>query len=170
MNSRDLQYFLAVAELEHFGKAALKCNVSQPTLSGQIKKLEEHLGVMLFERNNRHVRLTEVGHHIALVARRILMDMDTMRDIAAQHHDPFSGKFTLGAFPTVSTYIFPTLVPKIKKVLPKVRLILQEEKTAVLLDKLKNGAIDAAFLALPIEDDALISQHLSWQSLAFWVR
>ena len=160
MNIRDLKYFLAVAELEHFGRAAEQCFVSQPTLSGQIKKLEEELGITLFERTNRRVMLTEIGSHVANSARRILREVDTIHEVAKSSQDPLSGKFRLGAFPTLSTYIFPDLVPRIKASMPDLRLILLEEKTAILIDKLKNGDIDAALLALPIYDDFLVSQKL----------
>lgn len=160
MNIRDLKYFLAVAELEHFGQAAEQCCVSQPTLSGQIKKLEQQLGVTLFERTNRRVMLTEVGGHIANSARRILREVETVHEIAKSSHDPLSGKFRLGAFPTLSTYVFPNIVPKVKEVMPNLRLILIEEKTAELIDKLRNGEIDAALLALPVHDDFLVSHAL----------
>lgn len=160
MNIRDLKYFLAVAELEHFGQAAEQCHVSQPTLSGQIKKLEEQLGITLFERTNRRVMLTESGSHIATYARRILREVDAIHEIAESSRDPMAGKFRLGAFPTLSTYVFPKIVPKVKEVMPNLRLILSEEKTYYLIDKLKNGDIDAALLALPIHDDFLLSQEL----------
>jgi len=160
MNIRDLKYFLAVAELEHFGKAAEQCCVSQPTLSGQIKKLEEQLGVALFERTNRRVMLTETGKHILHAARRILLEVDTINEIAQSSHDPISGTFRLGAFPTLATYIFPDLVPALKLSMPNLRLVLIEEKTEVLLEKLRHGEIDAALLALPIDDDFLVCQKL----------
>lgn len=160
MNIKDLKYFLAVAELEHFGQAAEQCHVSQPTLSGQIKKLEEQLGITLFERTNRRVMLTESGNQIATYARRILREVDMIHEIAESSRDPLSGKFRLGAFPTLSTYVFPKIVPKVKEVMPNLRLILSEEKTSYLLDKLKNGEVDAALLALPIHDDFLLSQEL----------
>lgn len=160
MNIRDLQYFIAVAELGHFGQAAARCCVSQPTLSGQIKKLEAELGVTLFERTNRRVMLTDTGNQIANSARRILREVDTIHDMAQSRHDPLAGKFRLGAFPTLATYIFPELVPKVKKHLPNLRLILIEEKTAILTDELKRGKIDAALLALPVDDNFLVSQPL----------
>ena len=160
MNIRDLKYFLTVAELQHFGKAADSCHVSQPTLSGQIKKLEEQLGVILLERTNRRVMLTEIGEQIAVSARRILREVEVIEEMAENAQDPFAGKFRLGAFPTLSTYIFPQLVPKIKETLPKLRLILIEEKTEQLMVKLRKGEIDAALLALPIEDDFLVSEPL----------
>ncbi len=160
MNIRDLRYFLAVADLEHFGQAADKCCVTQPTLSGQIKKLEEELGVTLFERTNRRVMVTESGRHIAQSARRILREVDAIHETAKSTHDPLSGKFRLGAFPTLAPYIFPDLVPKVKETMPDLRLILIEEKTAVLIDKLHHGAIDAALLALPVHDNFFTCQKL----------
>ncbi len=160
MNIKDLKYFLAVTELEHFGKAAKRCYVSQPTLSGQLKKLEEQLGVALFERTNRRVMLTEAGKQILHSARRILLEVDTINEIAQCSHDPISGKFRLGAFPTLATYVFPDLVAKVKQSMPDLRLILIEEKTEELIEQLRHGEIDAALLALPIDDDFLVSQKL----------
>lgn len=160
MNFKDLKYFLAVAELGHFGRAAEQCQVSQPTLSGQIKKLEETLGVTLFERTNRRVMLTEMGRHIAASARKVLREVDAIMEIAENANDPLAGKFRIGAFPTLSTYLFPSLVLKMKQVLPKLRIILLEEKTEQLLDKLRHGELDAAFLALPIHDAFLVNQAL----------
>ncbi len=160
MNLRDLQYLVAVADLNNFSKAADACHVSQPTLSNQIKKLEEFLGVTVFERTNKRVMLTEHGASLILHARRILNEVDKIKDIAEHAHDPLSGKFRLGAFPTLSTYVFPKLVPQVKKAMPNVKLILMEEKTAALIEKLRQGAIDAALLALPIEDDYLHAEPL----------
>lgn len=160
MNLRDIEYFLAVAELEHFGKAAQQCCVSQPTLSGQIKKLEETLGVALFERTNRRVMLTTIGKNLLLHARRILLEVDMMKDVAESASNPLAGKFRLGAFPTLSTYIFPSIVPKVKLAMPDLRLILIEEKTDHLIEQLRQGKIDAALLALPLQDDFLVNHAL----------
>ena len=160
MNIRDLTYLLAVSELEHFGHAAEQCYVSQPTLSGQIKKLEEELGIKLFERTNRRVLLTEAGEQIAHCARRILHEVEVIREIAESSNDPMAGKFRLGAFPTLATYVFPSLVTKVKEAAPNLRLILLEEKTAVLIERLRHGDIDAALLALPVTEDFFRSIEL----------
>jgi LysR family hydrogen peroxide-inducible transcriptional activator len=160
LNTKDLKYFLAVVELEHFGQAAERCEVSQPTLSAQIKKLEEVLGVTLFERSNRSVMVTEIGNQIAVHARKILREVDTIKDIADCSRDPLAGKFRLGAFPTLSTYIFPKIVPQVKATMPSLRLILLEEKTDALINKLKLGELDAALLALPIHEDSMVSHTL----------
>ena len=104
--------------------------------------------------------LTEIGLQIAHSARRILREVGTMQEIAESSHDPLAGKFRLGAFPTLATYVFPDLVTKVKEVMPNLRLILIEEKTAVLIEKLRHGEIDAALLALPVYDDFLLSHKL----------
>ncbi len=160
MNLRDLKYLVAVADFQHFGKAAEHCFVSQPTLSGQIKKLEQPLGVTLFERTNRRVMLTQVGQSIIEAARRTLQAAQDIEDIAHNAQSPLAGKFRLGAFPTLAPYLFPQLVPKIKENLPNLRLILQEEKTAILIENLKSGLLYAAFLALPIHEDSLQATEL----------
>lgn len=160
MNIKDLKYFLAVAELKHFGQAAEQCFVSQPTLSGQIKKLEDELGVKLLERTNRRVLLTEMGEKIVHSVRYILSEIDTINEIAASSQDPLAGKFTLGAFPSIATYIFPKVVTGVRAVMPNIRLILIEEKTAILIEKLKYGNIDAALVALPVHDEFLVSRKL----------
>ncbi|MEE2789924.1 MAG: LysR substrate-binding domain-containing protein [Myxococcota bacterium] len=160
MNLRDLEYFLSVAELGHFGQAAQQCGVSQPTLSGQIKKLEQTLGVVLFERSNRRVMITAAGLEIAVHARRVLSEIEAMTDFAMRSKDPRAGKFRIGAFPTVSAHVFSRLVKACRGTMPDLRLILVEEKTDSLIAKLKSGVLDAAFLALPIVDNALCAARL----------
>ncbi len=160
MNLRDLRYVAAVAEHGHFGKAADACFVSQPTLSGQIKKLEEQLGVALFERDNRNVYLTECGEEIVKIARRMLQDAAAIEEHAAAAQQPLGGRFRLGAFPTLSPFIFPPLVQKVKQQLPDMQLVLVEEKTEILLEKLKAAELDAALLALPIMDASLAHKAL----------
>ncbi|MDR3424777.1 MAG: LysR substrate-binding domain-containing protein [Alphaproteobacteria bacterium] len=155
MNLRDFHYLLAVADSLNFNRAAEACHVSQPTLSMQIKKLEEYLGVRMFERTNKNVRVTPAGRRVIEIARRIVQDERHIRDIAKELRNPAAGEFKLGAFPTLASYIFPTCVPAIVKKFPKLHLLLVEEKTDILLEKLKAGKIDAALLALPIDDAAL---------------
>lgn len=160
MNIRDMEYLVAVAELNSFSRAAERCNVSQPTLSTQVKKLEETLGVTIFERSNKSVMLTLTGAEIIGAAKRLLHEAANIRDIAKLAQDPLAGTFRLGAFPTLSTYIFPQLVPQIKEALPKLRLILVEDKTDILISKLKSGEIDAALLAMPIDEKLLEQKEL----------
>ena len=160
MNIRDLKYLLAVAELKNFSKASDACFVSQPTLSNQIKKLEEELDIQIFERTNKKVLVTEIGEKIIASAKKIIDETEHIKELAEYSKDPLSGNFKLGAFPTLATYIFPDIVSKIKKAIPKIKLILVEEKTAQLLEQLKSGELDAAFIALPIHDDYLESISL----------
>lgn len=155
MNLRDLQYLIAVADLRNFSQAAEACHVSQPTLSNQIRKLEETLGVVLFERTNKRVMATDTGEQIVALARKVMREVDEMYDVANSSHDPLAGKFRLGAFPTLSTYIFPTLVPQITAAMPQLKLVLVEDKTQALIEKLKRGELDAALLALPVADEQL---------------
>jgi LysR family transcriptional regulator, hydrogen peroxide-inducible genes activator len=160
MNIRDLKYLLAVADLRNFTAASEMCHVSQPTLSTQIKKLEDTLGVAIFERNNKEVRVTDVGEGIIAAARRALTEVDTMIGLAKQAQDPFSGTLTLGAFPTLAPYYLPEVVTRLRAVFPKLTLQLVEEKTDKLLTMLEEGRLDAALLALPAGDGRLASQFL----------
>ncbi len=153
MNFREMSYVVAVADLRNFSLAAKQCHVSQPTLSVQIRKLEESLEVKIFERDNKHVMVTEEGRAVIESARRILQEVETIKEIAERSRNPFAGKFRLGAFPTLSTYIFPNIVPQIKELMPDLRLILIEEKTSALIDRLHKGEIDAALLAMPVHED-----------------
>lgn len=153
MNIRDLKYLLAINETGSFSKAAKQCFVSQPTLSGQVKKLEESLGVMVFERTSKQIILTAVGEQILLSARKVIAEVERIDALADAAIDPLSGRFRLGAFPTLAPYLFPKLVRPITACMPDLKLILIEEKTNVLIDKLKSGEIDAALLALPVADE-----------------
>lgn len=155
MNLRDINYLIAVADLRSFVQAAEQCCISQPTLSTQIKKVEESLGIKIFERSNKKVIPTELGEAIIVSARRIQSEVEHIKELAAMSQDPLAGNFRLGAFPTLSTYIFPELVPAIKQKLPRVRLILIEEKTEQLIQQLKQGQLDAVLLALPVQESSL---------------
>lgn len=160
MNLRDLRYLVALAEHRHFGRAAQASFVSQPTLSTQIKKLEDELGVALVERTSRKVLLTEVGREIAQRSRDVLNEVDQIRAIARRTLDPESGTVRLGIFPTLGPYLLPHVIPRIRARFPRLELLLVEEKTEVLLRQLREGRLDAAVLALPIHDDQLHAQFL----------
>lgn len=160
MNLRDLQYLVAVGEHRHFGRAAEACFVSQPTLSTQLKKLEEELGVQLIERNPGHVMLTTAGDQVAERARRMLADADDIRGIARRAGDPESATLRIGLFPTLAPYLLPHVVPRIHQRYPDLELLLVEEKTEELLDRLRTGKLDAAVLAQPIHDDQLHQEPL----------
>lgn len=160
MKLRDLKYFVTVADTGHFGRAADLCHVSQPTLSGQIKKLEEQLGTPLFERTSRRVIVTDTGRKISTLARRILSDAAEIEEIALLSRNPTAGRFSLGAIPTLSPFIFPDLVQSVKSRLPNLKLILHETITENLMDKLRHGQLDAILVALPIDDDLFEVQQL----------
>jgi len=160
MNLRDLKYLIAVAEHLNFGKAADVCHVSQPTLSMQIKKLEEYLGVSIFERTNKSVIITDYGHEIIKIARGVISGSNDLLTYAKSCRDPLAGEFRLGAFPTIAPYFLPKIIAPIKKAMPKLQLLLIEEKSPILIDKLLKGEIDAAILALPIENDTLATEIL----------
>jgi len=153
VNLRDLRYLVAVAEHLHFGRAAEACFVSQPTLSTQIKKLEEFLNVTLIERSNRQVILTPVGATIVAQAQRILREVDDLVRLAEEHHDPFGGDVRLGIIPTVAPYLLPRILPLLRREFPKVSLKLTEAQTAPILRMLKDGELDAVILALPVDED-----------------
>lgn len=155
MNLRDLEYFAAVAEHRHFGRAADACHVSQPTLSMQIKKLEAQLGVELFERTPRGVTLTAAGERILDRARHVLRETDTIVDIAREMSDPAAGSLRVGLFPTLAPYLLPHVVPEVVRRFPDLELLLTEAKTEEVLERLGRGDLDAGVLALPIDDDAL---------------
>lgn len=157
MNIRDLTYVKAVADHGHFGRAAKACNASQAAVSGQVKKLEAELGVKLFERDSRNVHVTDVGRQIVKLAEQALSVIDSIKLTAETAREPYSGTFKIGAFPTLASYFFPQILPPITGAMPNLRLILTEEKTDILLERLKTGLLDAAFIALPIEDRTLKS-------------
>ena len=155
MNLRALQYFVKLADLRHFSRAADACFVSQPTLSTQIKKLEEELGVQLVERSPKKIMLTPVGEEIAARARLVLTDIEQIRSVARRSSNPAEGSLRLGLFPTLAPYFLPHVVPGIRSHYPSLRLQLAEEKTEDLLAMLQSGKLDAAVLALPINSEGM---------------
>jgi LysR family transcriptional regulator, hydrogen peroxide-inducible genes activator len=160
MNLRDLKYLVALADLKHFGRAASACFVSQPTLSTQIKKLEDELGVALVERAPRHVMLTPAGRDAAERARVIIAEVEQMKEAARRTQNPEAGSVRLGIFPTLGPYLLPHVVPRIRARFPKLELLLVEEKTEVILRQLREGRLDAGVLALPLHDDQLHVEFL----------
>jgi len=166
MNIRDLKYLVALADTQHFGNAAEACYVSQPTLSMQIKKLEEELGVVFFERNNKQCIMTPVGEKMAQQARVILKEVQEFVSMAQWAKDPLSGKFRLGIIPTLGPYLLPEILPPLKKNFPKMEFIIFENKTHVILQELLEGRLDAVILALPVEEKRL-KQTLLFKELFY---
>ncbi|WP_019216353.1 LysR substrate-binding domain-containing protein [Legionella tunisiensis] len=151
MNLRDLHYFVVLAEVMHFGEAAKRCHVSQPTLSMQLKKLEEELGVSLFERTNKQVMLTDSGRVLLRRAQHILTQIAEMKEMARAASDPYTGELRLGVIPTLAPYLLPHVMPVIQEALPNLRVWLLEDKTDRLIEKLAAGQLDAAIMATPVE-------------------
>ncbi len=147
---RDLEYLVAVAEERHFHRAAERCFVSQPTLSGQLKKLEERLGVMLVERSTRQVVMTDAGLAIVAQARTVLLEAKGISEIAETFHDPMAGELQVGLIPTVAPYLLPLIMPQIKRRFPRLRLWLHEQQTHVMMERLRKAELDLLILALPV--------------------
>jgi LysR family hydrogen peroxide-inducible transcriptional activator len=157
---KDLRYLVTVADTGHFGQAAERCFVSQPTLSAQLKKLEEYLGVKLIERQPRRATLTEAGEQIVARARLILSASDEVSTIAQTYRDPLAGRLRVAMIPTVGPYVLPQVAPAVRKQMPRLDLLLFEYQTAVLLAKVQAGEIDVGVLALPIEQEGLATRKL----------
>lgn len=155
MNLRDLRYLVALADERHFGKAAERCFVSQPTLSAQIRKLEEYLGVPLVERQPRRVALTATGVKIVQRARLLLQEADAIVELAKTDRDPLAGPLKLALIPTVGPYLLPHIVGRLRRELPRLKLMLYEYQTEPLLERLRAGEIDVGILALPVAMDGL---------------
>ncbi|NCF44492.1 MAG: LysR family transcriptional regulator [Proteobacteria bacterium] len=153
MNLRDLRYLVAVAEHRHFGRAAEACFVSQPTLSTQLKKLEETLGVVLLERSNRRVMLTPEGEQIVQQTQRILMEVNSLTALSEQLRDPLGGDLRIGIIPTIAPYLLPKVLAPLRTAFPNLRIQLTEAQTANISRMLKQGDLDATLLALPLGEE-----------------
>lgn len=151
MNLRDLKYLIAVADTGHFGRAAEACYVSQPTLSTQIKKLEEYLGVQLIERTSKQAMLTPIGEQVVAKARAITNASEDIVRLCDAAGDPLAGDFRLGLIPTIAPYLLPHLVPALKQAMPKLSPFLYEDQTARVVERLRRGELDAGIMAVPVD-------------------
>ena len=158
MTLTELKYIVAVARERHFGRAAEACFVSQPTLSVAIKKLEDELGVVLFERGSTEVSLTASGERIVVQAQRVLDEAARVKELARQGKDPLSGALRVGVIYTISPYLLPALVRQLLRDAPQMPLLLNENYTVKLLELLKNGEVDVAIVALPLPDSGMAIQ------------
>jgi LysR family hydrogen peroxide-inducible transcriptional activator len=157
---KDLRYLVAVADTRHFGRAAAKCFVSQPTLSAQLRKLELYLGVQLIERRPRHVTLTAAGEEITARARTMLESADAIVGLAQTRRDPLAGQLRMALLPTIGPYLLPLVALKMRKALPRLELMLYEYQTEPMLERLHNGDIDLGILALPVHVEGLSTRAL----------
>jgi len=160
MNLRDLKYIVEVAREKNFARASAKVFVSQPALSMQIKKLEETLGVEIFERDKQNFLITPVGAEIIKKAEIILQESEEIKMIAKNSKDPHKGEIRIGAFPTVASYFLPNFVKNIHKKFPHLKIFLIEAKSEELITKLRSGEIDCCLLTMPIKDDNLIGEKI----------
>lgn len=155
MNLRDLAYLVAVADHRHFVRAAEASNVSQPTLSGQIRKLEDQLGVILFERDSRNVAPTPAGEAIVAEARAALAHAEAIRDIARAHRDPLAGRFRVGVIASLGPFLVPELLVRLERDAPRLEIVFVEDLTVPLLAALRARELDAALIATPPDGNDL---------------
>lgn len=149
MTLTEFRYIVALARERHFGRAAAACHVSQPTLSVAVRRLEEELGVALFERDRNRIRVTPEGGPVIEQAERVLAEAETLRELAAGARDPLTGPLRLGAIHTIGPYLFPSLIPRLRERAPRMPLVVEENFTTSLIRRLQAGELDAVVLALP---------------------
>lgn len=148
---RQLQYVVAVAETKSFRRAAERCHVSQPSLSAQVAELEASLDVRLFERNRKTVMTTPAGEALLVRAHRVLLDAEDLAETARRFVDPLTGALRIGVIPTIGPYLLPVIDPALRAAFPRLTLVWTEEKTEVLVERIKRGELDAALVALEAE-------------------
>ena len=163
LSLRALGYLVALAETRHFGKAAERCFVSQPTLSAQLKKMEDQLGVQLVERGQQ-VRLTDIGERVVERARRVLDEAREIEELARNFQDPLAGELRIGLIPTVGPYLLPHVAGPLHQRFPRLKLLLLEHQTHRLVELLKSGDIDVGILALPVPLERLVTRMLYTES------
>lgn len=160
MTLTELRYVVALAQERHFGRAAQKCFVTQPTLSLALAKLEDELGVLLFERNKNEVLVTPLGEAVVEQARRVLDEVGKIQVLAKGSHDQMAGALRLGVIPTIGPYLLPDLVPILRKRAPNMPLMIEENFTANLVPMLRDGEIDVALVALPFSVPGVLTRTL----------
>lgn len=158
MTLTELRYIVALAQERHFGRAAERCHVTQPTLSVALKKVEQRDGVVLFERSSSDVRLTAIGERIAEQAVRVLEEAGKLKEIVAHGKDPLQGPLRLGVIYTIAPYLLPRLVPAVNRRAPRMPLYLQENFTVNLASQLRRGDLDAIIVALPFAEPGIVSR------------
>ncbi|MDO9189593.1 MAG: LysR substrate-binding domain-containing protein [Sulfurimicrobium sp.] len=160
MTLTELRYIVSLARTRHFGRAAEACFVSQPTLSVAIRKLEEELGVALFERGTSEIAMTPIGEQVVAQAQRVLEEASTVKIIAQQGQDQLAGPLRLGAIYTIAPYLLPKLIPALHQLAPDMPLHIDENFTARLNERLKQGDLDVIIIALPFDEPGFVTQAL----------
>lgn len=163
MTLQELKYLVALADHGHFGRAAEACHITQSTLSTQIKKLEDFLGVTLFDRSLKRVTPTPIGKEILAAARNVVEEAERIRELARHAQDPMARTIHLGVIPTLGPYYLPHALTLVHRKHPGLRLLLREEMTPQILEHLADGKLDAGLLALPVTDDALRVEPLFYE-------
>ena len=158
MTLTELRYIVAVARTRHFGRAAQACFVSQPTLSVAVRKLEEEIGVALFERGSNDITVTPLGEQIIAQAQRVLEEVERIKQLAHQGKDPLSGTLRLGTIYTIGPYLLPHLIPALRKRAPRMSLLIDESYTADLAVRLRNGELDVIVISLPFAEAGVLTQ------------
>ena len=158
MTLNELRYIVAVARERHFGHAAEACFVSQPTLSVAVKKLEDELGVSLFERGAGEVAVTSVGARVVEQAQRVLEEADGIKHLARQGKNPLAGTLRLGAIYTIGPYLLPRLIPRVAEQAPEMPLVIEENFTSVLSERLKRGDLDVILISLPFDEPGVLTR------------
>ena len=169
MTITQLQYILAVAEYKNFTFAAEKCFVTQPTLSMQIQKVEEELGIQIFDRTKKPIQLTEIGQKIVNQAKNIVIEADRIQDIVDQQKGFIGGEFRLGIIPTITPTLLPMFLNNFIKKYPKVKLIIEELNTEDIIFKLKNGHLDAAIASTPLGEDKIKEVVLYYEPFVAYI-
>jgi LysR family hydrogen peroxide-inducible transcriptional activator len=160
MTLQELRFLISLAQEKHFGKASRACFVSQPTLSIAIRKLENELGVILFERDKNDVRITPLGQDIIERAKRVISEADAIKEVAKQDHDQLTGTLKLGVIYTIGPYLLPPLITTLNKLAPNIMLEIQEDYTANLREKLLLGQLDAIIISLPFSGSGIVTRTL----------
>ena len=155
---KQLQYLVALADTRHFGRAAERCHITQSTLSAGIRDLESVLGTAVAERSNRHVLITRIGEQIAERAKVLLRDAEEVMEMARAGRAPMTGEMRLGVIPTIGPFYLPRVLPGLRERFPALTIYLREEQTAPLLDRLEDGELDAALIALPCDTGGLVTE------------
>jgi LysR family hydrogen peroxide-inducible transcriptional activator len=148
---KQLRYFLALTETEHFGRAAERCFVSQSAFSNAIQELETTLGIRLVDRTNRSVTITSMGQEVAVQARLVMRDVESLVDMSRGHGEPLTGELRLGVIPTIAPFLLPDVLRKLRKRFPRMELLLAEDQTERIHRRLLDGDLDVLLLALPWE-------------------
>ncbi len=165
---KQLRYALAVEKHLHFKKAADECAVSQSALSTALSELEKQLGIQIFERDNKKVLVTPIGQAVLDKAHSIKMEVDDLYQLARSHNEPLSYPMTLGIIPTIGPYLLPKVLPHLRQKYPNFQLRIIEDQSHVLVDKVRNGDIDTAILALPFSHEGLLAFEF-WEEDFYWI-